>query len=98
YDQFVVALARRAGELRLGRGDDPATELGPLVSEGQRARVEDLVAEAQERGAEALCGGRRPDVGLPGWFFEPTVLAGGDRSLRVEREEVFGPVVTAAPF
>src|SRR5438128_237081 len=98
FDEFARALARRAGELRLGRGDDPATELGPLVSEGQRARVEDLVAEAQERGAEALCGGRRPDVGLPGWFFEPTVLAGGDGSARLEREEVFGPVVTVAPF
>lgn len=98
YEEFVRALARRAGELRLGRGDDPATELGPLVSEGQRARVEDLVAEARERGAEALCGGRRPDVGLPGWFYEPTVLTGGDGSPRLEREEVFGPVVTVAPF
>jgi succinate-semialdehyde dehydrogenase/glutarate-semialdehyde dehydrogenase len=98
YDEFVQALARRAGELRLGAGDDPATELGPLVSERQRARVEDLVAEARERGAEAVCGGRRPEVGLPGWFYEPTVLAGGDGSPRLEREEVFGPVVTVAPF
>jgi succinate-semialdehyde dehydrogenase/glutarate-semialdehyde dehydrogenase len=98
YDEFVRALARRAGELRLGAGEDPATELGPLVSERQRARVEDLVAEARERDAEAVCGGRRPDVGLPGWFYEPTVLAGGDGSPRLEREEVFGPVVTVAPF
>jgi acyl-CoA reductase-like NAD-dependent aldehyde dehydrogenase len=98
YDEFVDALARRAGELRLGRGDDPATELGPLVSEDQRARVEDLVAEARERGAEAVCGGRRAEVSLPGWFYEPTVLAGGDGSARLEREEVFGPVVTVAPF
>ena len=98
YDEFVRELARRAGELRLGAGEDPATELGPLVSERQRARVEDLVAEARERDAEAVCGGRRPDVGLPGWFYEPTVLAGGDGSPRLEREEVFGPVVTVAPF
>jgi acyl-CoA reductase-like NAD-dependent aldehyde dehydrogenase len=98
YDEFVRALARRAGELHLGRGDDPATELGPLVSERQRARVEDLVAEARERGAEAVCGGRRPDVGMPGWFYEPTVLVGGDGSPRLDREEVFGPVVTVAPF
>jgi len=98
YEEFVDALARRAGRLRLGCGDDPATELGPLVSEGQRARVEDLVAEAREHGADAVCGGRRPDVGLPGWFYEPTVLAGGDGSARLEREEVFGPVVTVAPF
>ena len=98
YEELVRALARRAGELRLGRGDDPSTELGPLVSERQRARVEDLVAEARERGVEAVCGGRRPDLGLPGWFYEPTVLAGGDGSPRLEREEVFGPVVTVAPF
>src|SRR5919199_721416 len=98
YEEFVRALAERVGELRLGRGDDPATEVGPLVSEGQRERVEDLVAEARERRAEAVCGGRRPDVGLPGWFYEPTVLTGGGGSARLEREEVFGPVVTVAPF
>jgi acyl-CoA reductase-like NAD-dependent aldehyde dehydrogenase len=98
YQEFAQGLARRSRELRLGRGDDPATEIGPLVSEAQRTRVEDLVAEARERGMKALCGGRRPDVGLPGWFYEPTVLAGGDGSLRLEREEVFGPVVTVAPF
>ena len=98
YEEFVRALAERVGELRLGRGDDPATEVGPLVSEGQRGRVEDLVAEARERGAEAVCGGRRPDVGLPGWFYEPTLLTGGGGSARLEREEVFGPVVTVAPF
>jgi len=98
HDEFVDALVRRARKLRIGRGDDPATELGALVSGRQRARVEDLVAEARERGAEALCGGRRPDVGLPGWFYEPTVMAGGDGSLRLEREEVFGPVVTVASF
>jgi acyl-CoA reductase-like NAD-dependent aldehyde dehydrogenase len=93
-EEFAGALARRAGELRLGRGDEPGVDLGPLISEAQRAKVEDLVAEARERGAEALAGGRRPDVGLPGWFYEPTVLVGGDGSARLEREEVFGPVVT----
>jgi succinate-semialdehyde dehydrogenase/glutarate-semialdehyde dehydrogenase len=98
YDEFTTGLARRARELRLGRGDDLRTELGPLISEQQRARVEDLVADARERGAEALCGGRRPELDLPGWFYEPTVLAGGDGSARVEDEEVFGPVVTVAPF
>src|SRR2546423_2811970 len=51
YEEVVGALVRRSGELRLGRGDDPATELGPLVSGGQRARVGDLVAEAPEGAA-----------------------------------------------
>src|SRR5919198_1603532 len=98
YEEFATMLARRACELRLGRGDEPGVELGPLVSERQRARVEDLVAEARERGADALVGGRRPDLGLPGWFYEPTVLTGGDGSARLERGEGFGPVVMVAPF
>ncbi|MDX6368869.1 MAG: hypothetical protein QOG93_371, partial [Gaiellaceae bacterium] len=75
YDRFVSALADRAQQLHVGRGDEDGTDLGPLVSEGQRGRVEDLVADALEEGAEAVSGARRPDVGLPGWFYEPTVLA-----------------------
>jgi acyl-CoA reductase-like NAD-dependent aldehyde dehydrogenase len=97
-EEFAAGLARGARELRLGRGDDPGVDLGPLISEAQRAKVEDLVADARERGAEALAGGRRPDVGLPGWFYEPTVLAGGDGSARLERDEIFGPVVTVTAF
>jgi succinate-semialdehyde dehydrogenase/glutarate-semialdehyde dehydrogenase len=99
HEEFSSSLARRARELRVGRGDEPGVELGPLISEAQRAKVEDLVADARERGAEALSGGRRPaGLGLPGWFYEPTVLAGGDGSARLESEEVFGPVVTVMPF
>jgi acyl-CoA reductase-like NAD-dependent aldehyde dehydrogenase len=98
HEEFVASLGRRARELRLGRGDEPGVDLGPLISEAQRAKVEDLVADARERGAEVVTGGRRPDVGLPGWFYEPTVLAGGDGSARLEREELFGPVVTVMPF
>jgi acyl-CoA reductase-like NAD-dependent aldehyde dehydrogenase len=98
FEDFTGALARRARELRLGRGDDMRTELGPLISEQQRGKVEDVVADAREHGAEALSGGRRPDLDLPGWFYEPTVLAGAGPASRVELEEVFGPVVTVAPF
>ena len=98
HDRFVSELSRRATELRIGLGEDPGTELGPLISEQQRAKVEDLVSEAKERGAEAIVGGRRPALDLPGWFYEPTVLTGGDPAARIEREEVFGPVVTVRPF
>jgi acyl-CoA reductase-like NAD-dependent aldehyde dehydrogenase len=98
HARFADGLAERARALRIGRGDSPETDLGPLITEEQRDRVEDLVAEALERGAEALTGARRPDIGLPGWFYEPTVLVGGDPGSRLEREEVFGPVVTVLPF
>jgi len=92
FPAFVDALAARARALRFGE------DLGPLITEEARARVEDLVAEAMEHGAEAVTGARRPQVAWPGWFYEPTVLAGGDARARIEREEVFGPVVTVQPF
>ena len=98
HARFVDALAGRARALRIGRGEDPDVDLGPLITEQHRSKVEDLVAEALERGAEAVTGARRPDVGLPGWFYEPTVLVGGDPEARIEREEVFGPVVTVQLF
>jgi acyl-CoA reductase-like NAD-dependent aldehyde dehydrogenase len=98
HDRFLDELAGRARALRIGRGDDLDTDLGPLISEQQRMKVEDLVAESLERGAEAVTGARRAAVGLPGWFYEPTVLTGGDPSARIEREEVFGPVVTVRAF
>src|SRR5205823_11399811 len=90
--------AEGARRLRLGAGEDPEAEVGPLISAEQRERVEDLVADAREHGAEALAGARRPELELPGWFYEQTVLAGGSRDERIDREENFGPVVTVQPF
>ena len=98
YEAFAEELARRARELRLGRGDALETEVGPLIAEDQRDHVEELVSDAVSRGADLRTGGRRADVGLPGWFYEPTVLSGVDREARIEREEIFGPLVSVAPF
>jgi succinate-semialdehyde dehydrogenase/glutarate-semialdehyde dehydrogenase len=98
YEAFAEELARRARELRLGRGDAFETEVGPLIAEDRRAHVEELVTDAVSRGADVRTGGRRADVGLPGWFYEPTVLSGVDREARIEREEIFGPLVSVAPF
>lgn len=94
YEPFLAGLSARARSLRIGRGDDPRTDLGPLVSEVQRARVEALVADAVASGAEVVAGGGRPAVGLPGWFHEPTVLAGEPAAAAIRTHEVFGPVVT----
>ena len=91
YEPFVERLAERAASLRIGHGDELTIELGPLITEGQRARVEALVADAVEHGAEVVTGGGRPATGLPGWFHEPTVLAGEPASSRIRREELFGP-------
>ena len=98
HETFVEELTRRARALRVGRGEELDTDLGPLVSEERRAHVEALVEDAVARGAEARTGGRRAEVGLPGWFYEPTILTGVDPEARVELEEIFGPVVTVTPF
>ena len=94
FDEFVDRLSAAASGLQLGRGDDPATQMGPLISDDQRSRVESLVADAVEQGAEIVSGGGRPDVGLPGWFHEPTVIVGEPAAARIGREEIFGPVLT----
>jgi len=94
YESFLAGLGERSRALRIGRGDDPRTDLGPLVTEEQRAKVEALIADAVACGAEVAAGGGRPETGLPGWFHEPTVLAGEPVAARIRREEVFGPVVT----
>lgn len=96
YEPFLAGLAARARSLRIGRGDDARTDLGPLVTEEQRSRVEALVADAVAHGAEVVSGGGRPDIGLPGWFHEPTVLAGEPASALIRSREIFGPVVTVA--
>jgi acyl-CoA reductase-like NAD-dependent aldehyde dehydrogenase len=97
-DEFVERLADAAERLRIGDGARRETELGPLISEEQRDRVERLVGDAVERGAEVVVGAGRPDVGLPGWFYRPTVLVGEPGDSRIREEEIFGPVVTVQAF
>ncbi len=88
FTQLCVDKARR---LRVGPGDDPATDVGPLIRPRQVAIVEDHVEDAVAKGAQVLTGGRRPE--LPGFFYEPTVLTGANHSMRIMREETFGPVL-----
>ena len=94
FEPFVDGLAARTVELRIGSGDNPGVELGPLISEEQRGRVEELVADAIAAGAELAAGGGRPRIELPGWFHEPTILVGEPSGARIREEEIFGPVVT----
>ncbi|MER5477672.1 NADP-dependent succinic semialdehyde dehydrogenase [Streptomyces sp. NPDC002734] len=92
YDAFAERFTAGVRALKVGDPTDESTDVGPLSSEQGRADLEELVDDAVARGAEVLCGGRRPDG--PGWFYEPTVLAGITPQMRVHREETFGPVAT----
>ncbi len=85
-ERFVAAMAG----LVVGDPMDPATDVGPLVSESQRAEVAGQVDDARQKGAHVACGGTLPEG--PGWFFPPTVLTGVTPDMRVFEEEVFGPV------
>jgi succinate-semialdehyde dehydrogenase/glutarate-semialdehyde dehydrogenase len=95
-EEFARGLTERMGALRVGRGTEPATNVGPLIDEAQREKVEELVTDAVDRGASALIGGKR--VAGPGYFFAPTVLAGVPEDARLLREEIFGPVAPIATF
>jgi succinate-semialdehyde dehydrogenase/glutarate-semialdehyde dehydrogenase len=95
-DEFAAGLAERMSRLRLGRGADPDTDIGPLIDESQRETVVELVTDAVERGARVLTGGRVPDG--PGHFYPPTVLVDVPGDARVLHEEIFGPVAPIVSF
>jgi acyl-CoA reductase-like NAD-dependent aldehyde dehydrogenase len=92
-DRFTEQLTEFVRSLRLGPGMEPTTDIGPLVGEKYRDKVEAQVAEAKAKGARILTGGRRPPQLERGFFFEPTVLTNVDHSYRIMREETFGPVI-----
>ena len=96
HDRFLKMVCDGAARLRLGRGLDDATQVGPLIHEAARRKVESYVEIAQREGASVAVGGARPTAsGLDGgWFFQPTVLAGVKPGMRVEQEEIFGPVLS----
>jgi succinate-semialdehyde dehydrogenase/glutarate-semialdehyde dehydrogenase len=94
--EFARRLAEKMGALKVGRGTEPDTDVGPLIDEAQRGKVEELVGDAVDRGAQMLIGGERLDG--PGYFFAPTVLTGVTEESRVLREEIFGPVAPIATF
>ncbi|TDC71115.1 NADP-dependent succinic semialdehyde dehydrogenase [Actinomadura sp. GC306] len=91
-DEFERLFVANMRAMRVGDPMDEATDVGPLVSEAQRAEVEELVADAVGKGAAVLCGGERPEG--PGWFYPPTVLSGVTPRMRMYDEEVFGPVAS----
>jgi len=89
-EEFLTRFREKMGRLRVGDPLDPATDVGPLFSRTQREEIEGQVKDAIRRGARLELGGKR--IRGPGWYFEPTLLSGVTRSMRVLREETFGPV------
>jgi succinate-semialdehyde dehydrogenase/glutarate-semialdehyde dehydrogenase len=95
-EEFASRLADRMGSLAVGHGADEGTKVGPLINEEQRGIVEDLVADAVDKGAKPLTGGSR--VPGAGFFYAPTVLGGVGPDARILREEAFGPVAPVTTF
>lgn len=93
YGAAVEAAAAAAEAVRIGDPHDPATQVGPLVAQRQRTRVEHYIELAREAGARVVTGGGRPAELPLGWYVQPTILAEVDNSMRVAREEIFGPVL-----
>ncbi len=96
FDKVVEGVASIASKIQVGPGLDPATEMGPLVSDEQFARVTGYIDAGRTEGAEIVTGGKR--VGNAGYFVAPTVITNTNPNMKVIREEIFGPVVCAQPF
>ena len=96
HDRFLRDLVDRASRLALGDGRKKGTDVGPLVSEPARRKVERYVEIGREEGAELVAGGRRPTGRkyAKGYFFEPTIFRGVEPGSRLEQEEIFGPVLS----
>jgi aldehyde dehydrogenase (NAD+) len=100
HDELVSRLVDRARALKLGDGRKKGTDIGPLINEASLRKVERYVDIGQEEGADVLCGGRRPKEKAleQGFFFEPTICARVNPGMRIEQEEIFGPVLSVLRF
>jgi len=98
HDEVVQALAAAFGAVKVGDPMEDDTIVGPLVSPRQRERVEGYIEIGRKEGAKVATGGGRPAGLKKGWYVEPTVFAGVENSMRIAREEIFGPVVAVIPY
>jgi acyl-CoA reductase-like NAD-dependent aldehyde dehydrogenase len=97
-DQLVEAYAATTAAITVGMPEDPATQVGPMISAGQRESVERYIATGVAEGARVVTGGDRPAELEPGYFLRPVVLDDATNQMTVSREEIFGPVVSVIPF
>ncbi|MRG95187.1 aldehyde dehydrogenase family protein [Polyangium spumosum] len=100
HDKLVAAMVEKIPRVKVGHGLDPATKMGPLVSAAHRDKVESYIRIGLEEGARLVCGGKRPSdpAFANGHFLEPTIFVDVKPTMRIAREEIFGPVLTVTPF
>jgi acyl-CoA reductase-like NAD-dependent aldehyde dehydrogenase len=100
HDRFLEDLAARARKLRVGNPLDPATQMGSQISARQMDRILDYIESGKREGAQLLAGGERDTQGdkAKGYFVKPTVFSGVKPEMKIAREEIFGPVVSAIRF
>jgi len=97
-DRFLDLMGQSSQALRVGDPAADGTNMGPLIREAQRQRVERYVDEARDGGGEVVTGGRRPADLDRGFYYEPTILTAVDNSSKVAQEEIFGPVAVVTGF
>ena len=98
YDRFIERVAERVAKLKVGHPLDPATEIGPLIHARHLDKVLSYFRIAREDGAEIKVGGDRVQALKPGLYVQPTLFSHASNTMRVAREEIFGPVLTAIAF
>ena len=98
HDQLIERIAERVCRLKVGHPLDPTTEIGPLIHARHLDKVLGYFRIAKEDGARIRVGGGRVDSLKPGLYVQPTLLVGATNAMRVAREEIFGPVLTAIAF
>jgi len=96
YDAFAAKLAEAVAKMPIGRGTEPGVLIGPMIDQKALEKVESHIADAVAKGARILLGGKRHALG--GQFFEPTILTGVTKEMRVAREETFGPLAPLFRF
>ncbi len=98
YDECVRAIEAACKALKIGNPAESVTNMGPLIRESARHRVEEYVAAGQREGGDVVCGGQRPPGLQKGFFYEPTLFTNLSNQSRTAQEEIFGPVAVAIPF
>lgn len=98
YDKFLTAYIERVKKLKLGFGKNKTPDMGPIVSNAARERIQSMVNDAIEKGAKLETGGKIPQDFKKGFWFEPTVLSNTSKEMRIYKEEIFGPIAGFMPF